>query len=117
MGAKCNHAFRQCYSRVRSPQEASVQCGQSSALRTSGAGSFQAVTPLPPQAPEEESRPSTPRYGYAEFIPACYSSTPLPGRIPPEVFRAAGIRPSRPFAQSVSVRASHTLRGTHASAL
>ena len=36
----------------------------------SAAGSFQAVTPLPPQAPEEESRPSTPRYGFAVFIPA-----------------------------------------------
>ena len=86
MGAKCNHAYRQCSARVRSPLGASVQCEQSSALRTSGAGSFQAVTPLPPQAPEEESRPSTPRYGFAVLIPACYSSTPLPGRIPPEVF-------------------------------
>ena len=103
MGAKCNHAFRQCYSRVRSPQEASVQCGQSSALRTSGAGSFQAVTPLPPQAPEEESRPSTPRYGFAVFIPACYSSTPLPGKIPPEVFRAGRGQPFRLLAQTVSV--------------
>ena len=76
VGAKCNHAYRQCYSRVRSPQEASVQCGQSSALRSSAAGSFQAVTPLPPQAPSEESRPSTPRYGSAVFKPACYSSRP-----------------------------------------
>ena len=102
MGAKCNHAYRQCSARVRSPLGASVQCEQSSALRTSGAGSFQAVTPLPPQAPEEESRPSTPRYGFAVLIPACYSSTPLPGRIPPEVFRAAGVRPSRPLAQTLS---------------
>ena len=70
VGAKCNHAYRQCSARVRSPQEASVLCEQSSALRTSGAGSFQAVTPLPPQAPSEESRPSTPRYGFAVFIPA-----------------------------------------------
>ena len=94
MGAKCNHAYRQCSARVRSPLGASVQCEQSSALRTSGAGSFQAVTPLPPQAPEEESRPSTPRYGFAVLIPACYSSTPLPGRIPPEVFRAGRTQPS-----------------------
>ena len=94
VGAKCNHAYRQCCAMVRSPLEASVQCEQSSALRTSGAGSFQAVTPLPPQAPEEESRPSTPRYGFAVLIPACYSSTPLPGRIPPEVFRAGRTQPS-----------------------
>ena len=94
MGAKCNHAYRQCCARVRSPQVASVQCEQSSALRSSAAGSFQAVTPLPPQAPEEESRPSTPRYGFAVLIPACYSSTPLPGRIPPEVFRAGRTQPS-----------------------
>jgi len=76
VGAKCNHAYRQCCARVRSPLEASVQCEQSSALCTSGAGSFQAVTPLPPQAPEEESRPFTPRYAYGVFIPACYSSRP-----------------------------------------
>ena len=102
MGAKCNHAYRQCSARVRSPLGASVQCEQSSALRTSGAGSFQAVTPLPPQAPSEESRPSTPRYGFAVFIPACYSSTPLPGRIPPEVFRAGRRRPFGPLAQTKS---------------
>ena len=83
VGAKCNHAYRQCSARVRSPQEASVLCEQSSALRTPGAGSFQAVTLLTEPAEEEESRPSTPRYGFAVFIPACYSSTPLPGRIPP----------------------------------
>ena len=103
MGAKCNHASRQCCARVRSPQGASVLCEQSSALRSSAAGSFQAVTPLPPQAPSEESRPSTPRYGFAVFIPACYSSTPLPGRIPPEVFRAGRGQPFRLLAQTVSV--------------
>ena len=103
VGAKCNHAYRQCCARVRSPQGASVLCEQSSALRTSGAGSFQAVTPLPPRAPEGESRPSTPRYGFAVFIPACSSPTPLPGRIPPEVFRAGRGQPSRLLAQTVSV--------------
>ena len=102
VGAKCNHAYRQCYARVGSPLGMLVLCEQSSALRTSGAGSFQAVTPLPPQAPEEESRPSTPRYGYAVFIPACYSSTPLPGRIPPEVFRAGRRQPFRLLAQTKS---------------
>ena len=102
VGAKCNHAYRQCSARVRSPQGASVQCKQSSALRSSAAGSFQAVTPLPPQAPSEESRPSTPRYGFAVFIPACYSSIPLPGRIPPEVFRAGRGQPFRLLAQTVS---------------
>ena len=43
------------------PHSASVQCVHPAALRSSAAGSFQAVTPLPPQAPSEESRPSTPR--------------------------------------------------------
>ena len=43
------------------PLSVSVQCGHPAALRSSAAGSFQAVTPLPPQAPSEESRPSTPR--------------------------------------------------------
>ena len=61
VGAKCSHAYRHQDAKVRSPLSASVQREQSVALRTSGAGSFQAVTPLPPQAPEEESRPSTPR--------------------------------------------------------
>ena len=101
-GAKCNHAYRQCCARVRSPQVASVLCEQSSALRSSAARSFQAVTPLPPQASSEESRPSTPRYGFAVFIPACYSSTPLPGRIPPEVFRAGRGQPFRLLAQTKS---------------
>ena len=80
-----------------------MQCKESAALRSSAAGSFQAVTPLPPQAPEEESRPSAPRYGFAVFIPACYSSTPPPGRIPPEVFRASRRQPSRLLAQTLSV--------------
>ncbi|MBR6054018.1 MAG: hypothetical protein IKP46_01610, partial [Bacteroidales bacterium] len=44
-----------------------------------------------------------PRYGFAVFKPACYSSTPPPGRIPPEVFRAGRKRPSGPLAQTVSV--------------
>ena len=35
--------------------------------------------------------------------PGRYSSSPLPGRIPPEAFRAARTRPSRPLAQTVSV--------------
>ena len=43
------------------PHSASKQCEHPAALRSSAAGSFQAVTPLPPQAPSEESRPSTPR--------------------------------------------------------
>ena len=100
-GAKCSPAERHQVARVWSPLAASVVCEQSAALRTSGAGSFQAVTPLPPQAPLEESRPSTPRYGFAVFIPACYSSTPLPGRIPPEVFRAGRRQPFRLLAQRV----------------
>ena len=44
-----------------------------------------------------------PRYGYAVVIPVCYSSTPPPGRIPPEVFRAGRRQPSRLLAQTLSV--------------
>ena len=43
------------------PHSASVLREHPAASRTSGAGSFRAVTPLPPQAPSEESRPCTPR--------------------------------------------------------
>ena len=43
------------------PHSASVLCEHPAASRTSGAGSFRAVTPRPPQAPSEESRPCTPR--------------------------------------------------------
>ena len=53
--------------------------------------------------PSEESRPSTPRYGFAVVIPACYSSTPPPGRIPPDVFRAGRRQPFRLLAQTLSV--------------
>ena len=60
----------------RHPHSASVQCEHPAALRSSAAGSFQAVTPLPPQAPSEESRPSTPRYGFAVVKPGRYSSRP-----------------------------------------
>ena len=94
-----------------------MQCGQSAALGASlGVGPAPKVvcrskSVTPPLSPFLLGKPS------AWLIPVCYSSTPLPGRIPSEVFRAAGIRPSRPLAQSVSVRASHTLRGTPASVL
>ena len=44
-----------------SPAEAPVVREHPVALCSSADGSFQAVTPLPPQAPSEESRPSTPR--------------------------------------------------------
>ena len=71
--------------------------------------------------------PVPPRYGFAVFIPACYSSTPcalytcvrsspcvrIRSRIAAvrtrlqghKVFRAGRIRPSRPLAQTVSVSA------------
>ena len=108
--AKCRHEHRhqdskgisrfqpQCYASILPPHAASA------------AGSFRAVTPLPPQAPSEESRPSAPRYGFAVIKPGRYSSRPPPGRAPPEVFRAPRMRPSRPLAQRVSGQARHTLR-------
>ena len=107
------------------PHSVSVQCEHPAALRSSAAGSFQAVTPLPPQAPSEESRPSTPRYGFAVVIPGRYSSRPyksppakvascfraakLPGNFATflsparKAFRASRTWPSRPLAQRVSV--------------
>ncbi len=92
------------------PHSASEQCKHPAALRSSAAGSFQAVTPLPPQAPSEESRPSTPRYGFAVVIPGRYSSTPPPGKSPPEVFRASRWQPFRLLAQTVSEQVRHRLR-------
>ena len=92
------------------PHSASEQCKHPAALRNSAAGSFQAVTPLPPQAPSEESRPSTPRYGFAVVIPGRYSSTPPPGKSPPEVFRASRWQPFRLLAQTVSEQVRHRLR-------
>jgi hypothetical protein len=48
--------------------------------------------------------------------PGRYSSRPLPGRIPPEAFRAARTRPSRPLAQRMPV--SHrTMRQSRLPAL
>ena len=108
--AKCRHEYRQCSARVSFPLSVSVRCGQSAASRSSAAGSLLAVTPLPPQAPSEESRPSAPRYGFAVVKPGRDSSRPPPGQAPLEVFRAPRMRPSRPLAQRVSGQARHTLR-------
>ena len=107
------------------PHSSSVQCEHPAALRSSAAGSFQAVTHLPPQAPSEESRPSTPRYGFAVVKPGRYSSRPCvifalravlacvphrcgpssaktPQSLPGSQDTAVRIR-SRPLAQTVSV--------------
>lgn len=96
--------------RSTSPATVSVVREHPAALRSSAAGSFQAVTPLPPQAPSEESRPSTPRYGFAVVIPGRYSSTPPPGKSQPEVFRASRWQPFRLLAQTVSEQVRHRLR-------
>jgi hypothetical protein len=61
VGGKCRPEDRQCratgISRLQRLWYASIL----PPYAASAAGSFQAVTPLPPQAPSEESRPSTPR--------------------------------------------------------
>ena len=61
VGGKCRPEDRQCratgISRLQRLRYASIL----PPYAASAAGSFQAVTPLPPQAPSEESRPSTPR--------------------------------------------------------
>ena len=79
MGGKCRPEDRQCratdITRLQRLWYASIL----PPYAASAAGSFQAVTPLPPQAPSEESRPSTPRYAFGLFIPGRYSSTPPPG--------------------------------------
>ncbi|MBO7487083.1 MAG: hypothetical protein J6T58_00910, partial [Bacteroidales bacterium] len=46
---------RQCYASDITRLDQRKQCEHPAALRTSGAGSLLAVTPLPPQAPSEES--------------------------------------------------------------
>ena len=61
VGGKCRPEDRQCratgITRLQRWWYASIL----PPYAASAAGSFQAVTPLPPQAPSEESRPSTPR--------------------------------------------------------
>ena len=80
-----------------------MQCGQSAALGASlGVGPAPKVvcrnkSVIPPLSPFLLGKPS------AWLIPVCYSSTPLPGRIPSEVFRAAGMRSFGPLAQTASV--------------
>ena len=49
VGAKCNHAYRQCNARVGSPQEAVVQCGESAALCSTAAGRPAAKGRVPEQ--------------------------------------------------------------------
>lgn len=103
VGAKCSPEHRHQDARGITRFQRPCCAGKSAALRTSGAGSFQTVTPLPPQAPSEESRPSTPRYGFAVLSPGRYSVPPLLGRIPSEASRASRMRPFGPLAQTLSL--------------
>ena len=76
MGGKCRPEHRQWFATVISCLQCPWYASVLPPYAASAAGSFQAVTPLPPQAPSEESRPSTPRYGYAVVVPGRYSSKP-----------------------------------------
>ena len=58
---KCRPEDRQCYATGISRLQRWWYAIILPPYAASAAGSFQAVTPLPPQAPSEESRPSTPR--------------------------------------------------------
>ena len=92
------------------PLSVSVGCEHPAALRSSAAGSLPLRKSAAPQASQLTSSAPAPRYGFAVVIPGRYSSTPLTGKNPPEVFRAAGRQPFRLLALRVSVRASHTQR-------
>ena len=92
------------------PLSVSVQCGHPAALRSSAAGSLPLRKSAVPRAGQLTSSVPAPRYGFAVVIPGRYSSTPLPGQAPPEVFRAAGRQPFRLLAQTVSEQVRHRLR-------
>lgn len=79
MGAKCNHEDHLQYAKVWCPLAASVQCEQSAALGTSGAGSPQSVTPLAGTSHVKKSNSLRLQGTLRVFIPGRYSSTPLPG--------------------------------------
>ena len=61
VGGKCRPEHRQWFATVISRLQRPWYSSILPPYAASAAGSFQAVTPLPPQAPSEESRPSTPR--------------------------------------------------------
>lgn len=61
VGGKCRPEDRQCRATAISRLQRLWYASILPPYAASAAGSFQAVTPLPPQAPSEESRPSTPR--------------------------------------------------------
>ena len=79
VGAKCNHEDRHQSAKAWYPLAAVVQCEKSAALRTSGAGSPQSVTPLAGTSHVKKSNSLRLRGTLRVFIPGRYSSTPLPG--------------------------------------
>ena len=79
VGAKCNHEDRHQSAKAWCPLAAVLQCEQSAALRTSGAGSPQSVTPLAGTSHVKKSNSLRLRGTLRVFIPGRYSSTPLPG--------------------------------------
>lgn len=93
-GAKCRHAQRRWYARVWSPQRSIVRCKESAALCSTAAGRPGAKGRVSVQDRHTTFVPVPPRYGFAVVQPGRYSSMPLPGRIPPEAFRAPRTRPS-----------------------
>ena len=92
------------------PLSVSVGCEHPAALRSSAAGSLPLRKSAVPRAGQLTSSAPAPRYGFAVVIPGRYSSTPLPGQAPPEVFRAAGRQPFRLLAQTVTEQVRHRLR-------
>ena len=102
-GAKCRHAQRQWNARVWSPQGAIVQCKESAALCSTAAGRPGAKGRVSVQDRHTTFVPVPPRYGFAVVQPGRYSSRPLPGRIPPEAFRAPRKQPYRLLAQRMPV--------------
>ena len=101
-GAKCHSAERQCSSTVRHSLGAPVLCGKVCRLRRFAWGRPGTSSRVSGKACHTTSGIVPLQYGSAVVIPACYSSTPPPGRIPLEVFRAGRKRPFGPLAQRVS---------------
>ena len=110
MGGKCRPEDRQCnaegITRFQRPWSASILPPYAAPLL----GRSLSVSQQSEQVRLLAYSVPAPRYGFAVVIPGRYSSTPPPGRTPPEVFRASRRQPVGLLAQTVSEQVRHRLR-------
>ena len=110
VGGKCRPEDRQCnaegITRFQRPWSASILPPYAAPLL----GRSLSVSQQSEQVRLLAYSVPAPRYGFAVVIPGRYSSTPPPGRTPPEVFRASRRQPVGLLAQTVSEQVRHRLR-------